>query len=88
MLLEYIDSTYIRTSTLLKVNLSSTDFNAFSSANMLSKLMDMRNTYLSENEALLSRYAWGVNGYNNGYDSLVNSVKRKNVRNQRTEDES
>nr|DAR55674.1 MAG TPA: hypothetical protein [Caudoviricetes sp.] len=58
MLLEYIDSTYIRTSTLLKVNLSSTDFNAFSPANMLDKLMAMHKTYLAENEALLSRYAW------------------------------
>ena len=57
-LLEYIDSTYIRTPTLLKVNLSSKDFNAFSPANMLDKLMAMRNKYLSENEALVSRYAW------------------------------
>lgn len=58
MLLEYIDSTYIRTSTLLKMNLSSTDFNAFSSANFLDKLTAMHKTYLSENEGLLSRYAW------------------------------
>ena len=57
-LLEYIDSTYIRTPTLLKVNLSSKDFNAFSPANMLDKLMAMRKSYLSENEALVSRYAW------------------------------
>lgn len=58
MLLEYIDSTYVRTPTLLKVSLSSSDFNAFSPANMLDKLMAMRETYLSENETLLSRYAW------------------------------
>lgn len=58
LLLEYIDSTYIRTPTLLKVNLSSSDFNAFSPANMLDKLMAMHKTYLSENETLLSRYAW------------------------------
>ena len=58
MLLEYIDSTYIRVPTLLKVNLSSTDFNAFSPANFLDKLMAMRQAYLSENETLLSRYAW------------------------------
>lgn len=57
-LIEYIDSTYIRTPTLLKVNLSSSDFNAFSPANMLDKLMNMRETYRKENEALLSRYAW------------------------------
>lgn len=58
LLLEYIDSTYIRTPTLLKVNLSSSDFNSYSPANMLDKLLSMRKTYLSENEGLLSRYAW------------------------------
>ena len=58
LLLEYIDSTYVRTQTLLKVNLSSKDFNAFSPANFLDKLMSMHKTYLSENETLLSRYAW------------------------------
>lgn len=58
MLLEYIDSTYIRTPTILKVSLSSSDFNAFSNANMLSKLTEMQKRYLSENETLLSRYAW------------------------------
>lgn len=58
VLLEYIDSTYVRTPTLLKVNLSSSDFNAFSPANMLDKLIAMHKTYLAENETLLSRYAW------------------------------
>lgn len=58
VLLEYIDSTYIRTPTLLKVSLSSSDFNAFSNANHLDKLLDMHKTYLTENETLLSRYAW------------------------------
>jgi hypothetical protein len=62
-LLEYIDSTYIRTPTLLKVNLSSSDFNAFSPANMLDKLTSMREMYRAENETLLSRYAWlGIKG--------------------------
>ena len=58
LLLEYIDSTYIRTPTLLKVSLPSTDFHAFSNANMLDKLMAMHTVYLNENETLLSRYAW------------------------------
>ena len=58
LLLEYLDSNYVRVPTLLKVSLPSTDFKAFSSANMLEKLMNMHKTYLSENEALLSRYAW------------------------------
>lgn len=58
MLLEYIDSNYIRTPSLLKVNLSSSDFNAFSPANFLDKLLAMQERYSSENETLLSRYAW------------------------------
>ena len=58
LLLEYLDSTYIRTPTLLKVNLSSNDFHAFSNANQLDKLLSMHDTLLSENEGLLSRYAW------------------------------
>jgi len=48
MLLEYIDATYVRVPTLLKVNLSSTDFNAFSPANMLSKLTEMQKRFLSK----------------------------------------
>ena len=57
-LIEYIDSTYIRTATLLKVNLSSSDFNSYSPANMLDKLLAMHDTYRRENETLLSRYSW------------------------------
>ena len=58
LLLEYLDSEYVRTPTLLKLALPSTDFKAFSPANMLEKLMNMHKTYLSENETLISRYAW------------------------------
>ena len=58
LLLSFIDSNYIRVPSILKVNLSSKDFNAFSPANFLDKLILMHKTYLSENETLLSRYAW------------------------------
>lgn len=58
MLIEYIDSEYVRTPTLLKVQLPSSDFKAFSPANFLDKLVAMRTTYTKENETLLSRYAW------------------------------
>ena len=58
LLLEYLDSEYVRTPTLLKLALPSSDFKAFSPANMLEKLMNMHKTYLSENETLISRYAW------------------------------
>ena len=58
LLIEYIDSEYIRTPTLLEVQLPSSDFKVFSPANFLDKLVAMRTTYTKENETLLSRYAW------------------------------
>ena len=58
MLIEYIDSTYIRTPSLLKVTMGSTDFKTYSSANMLDKLTAMRKAYVAENESLVMRYAW------------------------------
>ena len=58
MLLEYVDATYVRVPTLLKANLSSSDFNAFSSANLLSKITESQNSLLKETEAKVSRYSW------------------------------
>jgi hypothetical protein len=58
LLIELLDSEYIRVPTLLKISLPSADFKAFSKANMIEKLMNMHKTYVSENETLLSRYAW------------------------------
>jgi hypothetical protein len=58
MVLSFLDSNYIRVPTILKANLSSKDFHAFSPANFLDKLMLMHKTFLSENETLLVRYAW------------------------------
>ena len=58
LLIEYMDSEYIRTPSLLKVQLPSSDFKVFSPANFLDKLMAMHKTYVTENETLLSRYAW------------------------------
>ena len=58
LLIEYIDSEYIRTPSLLKIQLPSSDFKVFSPANFLEKLMNMHKAYVSENETLLSRYAW------------------------------
>lgn len=76
LLIEYIDSEYIRTPSLLKVQLPSSDFKVFSSANMIEKLMNMHKTYLAENETLLARYAWRIDG-NYGIEGLKNASKRK-----------
>lgn len=58
MVINYLDSNYIRVPLALKQTLSSKDFNAFSPANQLDKLISVRNKYLSDNETLLSRYSW------------------------------
>ena len=58
LLIEYIDSEYIRVPSLLQKQLPSNDFKVFSDANFLEKLMNMHKAYVSENETLLSRYAW------------------------------
>lgn len=58
MVIDYLDANYIRVPTLLKASLSSTDFNSYSPANMLSKLTEMQNRYVSDNETRLARYAW------------------------------
>ena len=58
LLIELLDSEYIRVPSLLKISLPSSDFKAFSKANLIDKLMAMHKTYVSENETLLSRYAW------------------------------
>ena len=58
MVINYLDSNYIRVPLALKQTLSSKDFNAFSPANQLDKLITVRNKYLSDNETLLCRYSW------------------------------
>lgn len=81
LLLEYIDSNYIRVPRILKGSLSSTDFNAFSPANLLGKMIEMHNQYLSENEGLVSKYSWllldNENYSNNSMERLKNNVAKK-----------
>lgn len=58
IVINYLDSNYIRVPLALKQTLSSKDFNAFSPANQLNAVMAVRDKYLSDNETLLSRYSW------------------------------
>lgn len=78
LLIEYIDSTYIRVPSLLKVSLPSSDFKVFSPANFLDKLMAMHKTYVSENETLLSRYAW-MGAKESGVKLGAGYKKNKNI---------
>ena len=58
LLIEYINSEYIRTPTLLKSQMPSNDFKVFSPGNFLDKLLAMNEVYVKENETLITRYAW------------------------------
>lgn len=58
MVINYLDSNYIRVPLVLKQTLSSKDFNVFSPANQLAKTMEVREKYRMENETFLSRYSW------------------------------
>lgn len=57
-IMEYIDSTYIRTPTLLKSSLSSSDFNSYSPANQLTALRELQAKCIKDIETLVARYSW------------------------------
>ena len=57
ILVNYLDSNYIRTPNLLKPMLSNKEFNEFSPANHLSKVTNVRDLYNSENDKLRMRYS-------------------------------
>lgn len=58
MVIKILDSNYIRISTLLKQALPPKNYNAFSQANHINSLLSIKNSYISENETLISRYNW------------------------------
>lgn len=57
MTIDYIDSNFLKVPTLMKANLSSVDYNAFSPANHIDKLTKMHENCLKENETLVVRYS-------------------------------
>ena len=58
MTIEWIDSNYIRVPLALKQTLSSKDFNAFSQANHLKEMRELREMYRKDNETKLVRYRY------------------------------
>ena len=52
MVIEYIDSNYLRTSMALKSRLSSADFKSLNLPQQLSKVMELRSMLKSENDQL------------------------------------
>ena len=52
----FINANYVNTPTLIKTHLTTKDNNAFSQANHLSKLLDLKTQLIYENEKLVSKY--------------------------------
>lgn len=52
MVIEWLDSNYIRTSSALKARLSSSDFHSLQLSNQLGKAMELRDMLKSENDKL------------------------------------
>lgn len=52
MVIEYLDSNYIKTATALKSRLSTSDFHSLQQSNMLGKAMELRTMLKSENDQL------------------------------------
>lgn len=58
MVVEYLDSNYIRVPAAMKQVLSNKDFNTYSPANLLEKVTSVRNQYMSEAKQLMRDYSY------------------------------
>ena len=58
MTIEWIDANHLRVPTMLKYTLSSKDFNAFSPANQLKEMIELREMYRKDNETKFVRYRY------------------------------
>ena len=57
MLIHFLDSTYIRTSLMLRAHMSTTDFHKFDNKDVLSKVTEVRELYHRENKQLMINYS-------------------------------
>lgn len=58
MVVEYLDSNYIRSQAAMKQVLSNKDFNTYSPANLLEKTMAVRSSFLEEARQLMRDYSY------------------------------
>lgn len=58
MVVEYLDANYIRVPSLLKSVLTSKDFQLYSPANQLDKMLALRDRYVEENRQLMRDYSY------------------------------
>lgn len=58
MVVEYLDSNYIRSQAAMKQVLSNKDFNTYSPANLLDKTMAVRSSFLAEARQLMRDYSY------------------------------
>lgn len=69
MVIIYLDSTYIRTSLMLKAHMSTTDFHKYDNKDVLSKAIEARDMYKKENKQLMINYSLrGESNFSKIYD--------------------
>lgn len=57
MVIQYLDSTYIRTSLALKAYMSTTDFHKYDNKDMVGRAVEVRDMYQRENKQLMINYS-------------------------------
>lgn len=57
MVIVYLDSTYIRTSLMLKTHMSTADFHKYDNSNVLGKVIEVRDMYKRENKQWMINYS-------------------------------
>ena len=57
MVIIYLDSTYIRTSLMLKAHMSTSDFHKYDNKDVLGKVIEVRDMYKQENKQLMINYS-------------------------------
>lgn len=58
IVIDFVDSNYLRVAEILKMNMPSKDFATFSPARQLRELGRLRETYVKENDRRVSRYSY------------------------------
>lgn len=57
MVIEYLDSTYVRTTLMLESYMSNTDFHKYDNERMLSRVLEVRDKYENKNKQLMINYS-------------------------------
>lgn len=81
MVIAYLDSTYIRTSLMLKAHMSTSDFHKYDNNNVLGKVIEVRDMYKRENKQWMINYSLrGESDFAKLYEDRVSYSVDKRLR--------